>query len=55
MQGDGNVVLYKTNGQAAWNTRTQGAGNAALVVQDDGNVVVYGPNWRVLWQTRTKL
>jgi hypothetical protein len=54
LQGDGNFVLYRPNGQAAWHTSTHGNATAALVVQDDGNVVIYGPNWRVLWQSQTR-
>jgi 3-deoxy-D-arabino-heptulosonate 7-phosphate (DAHP) synthase len=42
MQGDGNLVIYRTNGiTAAWATMTFGGGHV-LVMQNDGNLVMYG-------------
>jgi hypothetical protein len=59
MQGDGNLVLYDTSGQARWASGTSRQIGAFLEVQSDGNVVVYadgttteGPDG-ALWQTGT--
>lgn len=41
MQPDGNLVLYRLPGVAAWSSRTQGNPGAGAVFQDDGNLVVY--------------
>ena len=52
MQGDGNLVLYKTGGAARWSTATHGHPGARLAVQNDGNVVVYEGS-TPLWATGT--
>jgi hypothetical protein len=39
MKGDGNLVLYSTNGQV-WASNTSGNPGAFLVVGDDGNLVI---------------
>jgi hypothetical protein len=48
-QGDGNLVLYKSGGQALWSTRTNGSGASRLILQYDGNLVIYkfsgGHSW----------
>ncbi len=41
MQTDGNLVVYDGNGNAVFNTGTQGNLNAVLVMQTDGNLVIY--------------
>ncbi|WP_052732677.1 hypothetical protein [Hymenobacter terrenus] len=42
MQGDGNLVLYRTaDNRALWNTGTQGNPGARCIMQSDGNFVVY--------------
>jgi hypothetical protein len=40
MKGDGNLVLYSTNGQV-WASNTSGNPGAFLSVQDDGNLVIH--------------
>jgi hypothetical protein len=40
MKGDGNLVLYSTNGQV-WASNTSGNPGAFLAVQDDGNLVIH--------------
>ncbi len=40
-QGDGNVVLYNSNGQALWSSGTAGNGPSTLIMQTDGNLVLY--------------
>lgn len=52
MQGDGNLVLYRSGGGALWASNTSGAGNWA-VLQGDGNFVVYTSANRALWATNT--
>lgn len=54
MQGDGNLVLYRSNGQALWNSRTAGTGkHNRLVVQDDGNLVIYTNANKAVWSSGT--
>lgn len=54
VQGDGNVVLYDSRGQALWATMTNGNPGAFLAVQPDGNLVVYRKSdRRPLWYTAT--
>jgi hypothetical protein len=52
-QGDGNLVLYKSGGQALWSTRTNGSGASRLILQGDGNLVLYKSGGQALWSTRT--
>jgi hypothetical protein len=40
MKGDGNLVLYSTNGQV-WASNTSGNPGAFLAVHDDGNLVIH--------------
>jgi len=40
MQKDGNLVMYREDGQAMWATGTSGDKNS-LVIQGDGNLVIY--------------
>ncbi|OFA06927.1 hypothetical protein [Duganella sp. HH101] len=55
MQGDGNLVLYRTSDNAPlWHTSSWGHPGAVTVMQGDGNLVVYGPNpGEVLFHTST--
>ena len=55
MQTDGNFVLYNSQKQAVWNTKTHGPSNhnSYLVLQDDGNLVIYKPNGVAMWNTKT--
>ena len=48
MQGDGNLVLYKTDGSPRWASDTSGQ-NAYLTMQDDRNIVLYNGDGSVLW------
>lgn len=49
MQGDGNFVVYCSDGSAAWATGTDGNSGAYVVFQDDGNLVVYTSGGSALW------
>ena len=40
MQKDGNLVVYREDGQAMWASGTSGNNNS-LVIQGDGNLVIY--------------
>ena len=40
MQRDGNLVVYREDGQAMWASGTSGDNNA-VVIQGDGNLVIY--------------
>jgi hypothetical protein len=40
-QTDGNLVVYRNNGQAVWSSNTAGNTSAVLVRQNDGNLVIY--------------
>jgi hypothetical protein len=53
MQGDGNLVLYRSNGQAVWATGTNGSGPGSVNFQADGNVVLYRSNGQAAWATAT--
>lgn len=53
MQGDGNLVYYRTADQGVrWASYTNGP-NRITVMQDDGNLVVYDSAWSPLWHTHT--
>jgi hypothetical protein len=59
MQGDGNLVVYTTSGQAVWASQSTGkqySHNAGatyapytLKMQDDGNLVIYDRSNKVPW------
>jgi len=49
MQGDGNLVLYRSDGFPLWDSGTYGTDADRLYVQPDGNVVLYGPDGQVHW------
>jgi hypothetical protein len=53
LQGDGNLVLYKSGGRASWSSGTVGQGGVHLVMQYDGNLVLYRSNWTPVWYSRT--
>ncbi len=53
MQGDGNLVYYRSNNTARWHASTQGTGAVVATMQTDGNFVVYDANWRAIWHTQT--
>jgi len=53
MQGDGNLVVYDSNGTPVWASRTDGHPDAQLFVQSDGNVVIYENGGRAIWSTNT--
>lgn len=47
-QTDGNFVVYRSNGQALWNSRTNNRPSNLLIMQGDGNLVIYNqktPVW----------
>ena len=54
MQSDGNFVVYKKNGTAAWATNTvRGDGTYRAVMQGDGNFVIYNGS-SAIWATNTE-
>ena len=53
MQGDGNLVLYRSGGTARWATGTVGKVVSQAVMQGDGNFVMYGPGAVYIWDTAT--
>lgn len=53
MQSDGNLVLYRSDGNAPlWASQTAGGGGTHAVMQDDGNLVIYGGSGAV-WASDT--
>lgn len=52
MQNDGNLVIYDVNGQALWDTQTEGHSGASAIMQTDGNFVVR-QNTTPLWNSGT--
>lgn len=53
MQGDGNLVLYRSGAGALWATGTTGKQAAFAVMQNDGNLVLYTPNGAPVWASGT--
>jgi hypothetical protein len=53
MQRDGNLVLRRGDGSAAWHSDTHNKDGSRMVVQDDGNLVVYDTRNRPVWHTGT--
>ncbi|WP_050411745.1 M4 family metallopeptidase [Massilia sp. NR 4-1] len=54
MQGDGNLVLYRSGNVPLWNAQTYGNPGAYSIFQDDGNLVVYRSASRTpLWNSST--
>lgn len=53
MQGDGNLVLYASDGFPIWATGTDGSPANTAIMQDDGNFVVYSPGGQAHWATAT--
>ncbi|SFD26140.1 D-Ala-D-Ala carboxypeptidase family metallohydrolase [Ruminococcus albus] len=45
LQGDGNFVIYKSDGKAIWNTRTNGKSRAYLTFCDAGEIRVVSRNY----------
>jgi hypothetical protein len=53
MQGDGNMVIYSSSGQALWASNTTGQSLNYLQVQDDGNMVAYNTSIAAIWSSGT--
>ena len=54
MQGDGNLVLYRTHfGRALWASNTQGRPVNHGIMQGDGNLVAYSAAGAPYWRTGT--
>jgi hypothetical protein len=55
LQDDGNLVIYKGDNKALWDTGTWKSGKKAdrLVMQDDGNLVAYASSGAAVWATNT--
>jgi hypothetical protein len=43
-QGDGNLVLYRSDGGYLWDSATNGKPVGRCIMQGDGNLVIHGPN-----------
>ncbi|CAA6669424.1 unnamed protein product [Spirodela intermedia] len=45
LQGDGNFVIFNSNGQPVWASNTTGpSGKYVVILQPNRNVVLYGPS-----------
>jgi hypothetical protein len=53
MQTDGNLVVYGSNNNAIWDSRTWNNPGAYAILQPDGNLVVYRSNNSAAWATGT--
>lgn len=54
MQGDGNLVVYRSGGVATWSTGTAGHGDSVYAaMQPDGNLVLYRPGHGAIWNSGT--
>lgn len=54
MQGDGNLVLYRTDdGKPLWASNTAGTPASYAIMQGDGNLVVYDADGAPYWATST--
>ena len=49
MQGDGNLVLYRSSGEARWASATDGHTVSQAIMQSDGNFVIYGSGGEPIW------
>ena len=50
MQRDGNLVVYREDGQAMWASHTRATGGGekySFVIQGDGNLVIYDNKWNL--------
>jgi len=55
MQGDGNLVLYRTQfGRALWASNTVGDPVTHTIMQADGNLVAYSANGAACWAAGTQ-
>lgn len=53
-QGDGNLVLYRSDGHVLWHSDSHGKGGDKLYMQDDANLVLYNTNsGSAVWHTNT--
>lgn len=54
LQSDGNLVLYRlTNGEALWDSRTNGQHVMRAIMQGDGNFVLYDFSFRAVFASNT--
>nr|WP_295863780.1 hypothetical protein [uncultured Chitinophaga sp.] len=53
LQGDGNLVLYRTGNIPRWASNTDGRQVDILEMQEDGNLVMYGPGHSYVWDSGT--
>ncbi|MFJ4189707.1 hypothetical protein [Kitasatospora sp. NPDC089509] len=52
-QSDGNLVLYRWDGEALWSSGTAGQPAFRASMQNDGNFVLYNPDGDAYWATGT--
>lgn len=54
LQGDGNLVLYRTfDNKALWSSGTAGKAVKNVIMQGDGNLVMYDFSGNALWASNT--
>jgi len=53
LQGDGNLVLRNSSGDALWSSGTSGDSATRLSMQSDGNLVLYTSNGTPVWASDT--
>ena len=51
-QQDGNLVIYKKEGNPLWSPNCHGKGGRKLVIQNDGNLVAYSDK-EPIWHSNT--
>jgi hypothetical protein len=52
-QGDGNLVLYRSDGTPLWASGTDGRLTGVCIMQGDGNLVIYGYGGGPIWDSGT--
>lgn len=55
MRGDGDLVLYSSNGQIIWHSGTGGNYKAHLTLQDNGNMTIFAYAYKDIWATNTEI
>lgn len=51
-QDDGNLVLYRQDGQPLWASKTDGKPTGVCIMQEDGNLVIYD-SVQAIWSSNT--
>jgi hypothetical protein len=53
MQGDGNLVIYNSDGKPTFSSTTDGYGGARLVLENSGQLTIYAAGGAVLWTSQS--